>query len=51
MRENLTFPDRDQMLNLETNSLTTALLRIFGKLKMLFLGMTYTRQDSPLRYL
>jgi hypothetical protein len=41
MKEKLRFPACDQILNPESNSLTTALLRISGKLKMLFLGMIF----------
>jgi hypothetical protein len=45
MREKLTFPDCDQVLNKESNFLTMALIHISGKPKMLFLEMIFP--NSP----
>jgi hypothetical protein len=41
MSEKLTFPDYDQVLNMESNSLTVALIHFSGKTKMLFLEMIF----------
>jgi hypothetical protein len=41
MSEKPTFPDCDQVLNMEANSLTMALIHISGKPKMLFLEMIF----------
>jgi len=42
MSEKPTFPDCDQVLNMETNSQTMALIHISGKPKMLFLEIIFS---------